>query len=172
MLKLLIFIVFMLPRPANSQEAVSVFPGTWHSQNGNTLFVVSLWQEANNKIAGHYKMVECNNGIIGNVLYRSNKIYEGGFKFPSMIYVGKSTFSEMSGFVDDNTITSQYVNFITGILEIKLTQPTITGCTNCTIQATWKVTRPTGGFRFGEPIPFNIPTDIVLTKVSSTINLD
>lgn len=170
MLKFVLFILSILPVAEKSQNVDSVYAGTWQSQNGNTLFVVSLWSEGN-RILGHYKLVEYNNGIIGNAIYKSNKIYPSGFTFPYVISGLLPNSDQLSGSIDDNTISSTNQNYISGDVLMKLTQPTIIGCTNCTIQATWKVTR-SKGLQYGEPIPFNIPTNIILTKVSNAINLD
>lgn len=169
-MKTIYTIIILIFSICSSSAQSSVFPGTWHSQNGNTLFIVSLWQDGVD-IKGHYKMVEYNNGVVSDVIYKSNKVYEGGFSFPFMISTNNDGSNESSGFVNDNTIINQSSNYKTGNLFIKLTQPVIIGCTNCNIQATWKVTE-LKGLKLSTDQQFNIPTDIILTKVSNTINLD
>lgn len=141
-----IFILFIFTTSLTSlgqNRELSDFSGTWQSRSGNTLFVVSLWTEGD-RLFGHYKMVEYNNGTIGNIIYKSNKVYASGFTFPYVISGALPTNNEFSGSVDDNTIYNSNENYISGDLNIKTTEPVIIGCTNCTLQATWKIARPKG----------------------------
>jgi len=165
---LAIFLVFS-SLVLHAQQVTNIFPGTWQYDNGNQRFIVKIWHQ-NSMYYGHYKMVQLNNGIPGNTIFDSRQVYPNGAQFSSTIYTKAYSNIELSGFIDDNTIIGNDEDFKTGDLQITLNQ--IPGCLTCTpFTATWKVTK-THGAIVGLNLPFSVPTDIVLTKVSDTVTWD
>ncbi|QYJ67363.1 DUF6705 family protein [Flavobacterium litorale] len=147
----------------------SPYEGTWHYQDGNELFVVSLWKEDDGKFRGYYKKVEYNNGTIGATILNSRKVYDDGFVFPPTIYGRFHLGSGISGLLHDNTIENNPEDFKDGILRMKINSDS--NCTNCPVKATWKIEEESG-IRVNFIEGFSIPTDVILTKVSDEINLD
>ncbi|QYJ67367.1 hypothetical protein [Flavobacterium litorale] len=146
----------------------SPYEGTWHYQDGNELFVVSLWKEDDGKFRGYYKKVEYNNGTIGATILNSRKVYSNGAIFPPVISGNFYLESGISGTVNDNTIVNNPdENFKRGRYQMQITS----SCTNCPITATWKV-EETSGLRVNYVPGYSIPTDVILTKVSDEIDLD
>ena len=148
---------------SNVQRGPDAYEGTWHYQNGNQVFVVSLWQD-NEGYKGHYKLINVNsNGNQISEVYNSVKPYAGtGPIWPHVINIGIPQQGITSGVITDNTF-SELGYFLRG--GVKLTLLT----SNNPLTAQWIVFKPEGLRPANEP-EFNIPTDIVLTKVSNTIN--
>ncbi|QYJ67365.1 hypothetical protein [Flavobacterium litorale] len=148
----------------------SPYEGTWHYQDGNELFIVSLWKEQNGTFNGHYKKTEYSNGTIGATIFNSNKTYNNGFKFDTIIFGNFNLITgTLSGSIHDNTIENNPEDYKSGRFRMKITS----NCTNCPTTATWKVEERPGLRIDGIFIPgFSIPTDVVLTKVSDEIDLD
>jgi len=141
-----------------------VYKGTWHYQSGNQLFIVSLWNEQS-ALKGHYKMVTVDdNGMQTGIVYNSNKLWGNtGQNWPFSVYCGFNATTAL-GTINDNTVTGVPKGFIEGNIELTLQIGT-------PITMHWKVNR-SEGIRFSEEPDFNIPTDIVLTKISSDVDLD
>ncbi|QYJ67364.1 hypothetical protein [Flavobacterium litorale] len=148
----------------------SPYEGTWHYQDGNELFIVSLWQEQNGKFKGYYKKTEYNNGTIGNTIFNSRELY-GVTMFPPTVSADLYSGSGIYGFIYDNTIQNNPRDFKRGNLHMEINSDS--NCTNCPVTATWKIEEESGLRIDGIFIPgFSIPTDVVLTKVSDEIDLD
>ncbi|QYJ67368.1 DUF6705 family protein [Flavobacterium litorale] len=154
--------------PINPSTPSSPYEGTWHYQDGNELFIVSLWKEDSGDFRGHYKKVEYNNGTIGATILNSRKVYNDGFVFPPVIYGDFNSATGVSGVICDNTLDNNLYDCKDGRLQIQINS----NCTNCPVTAIWKIEEVPGlrieGFISG----FSIPTDVVLTKVSDEIDLD
>jgi len=153
----------------NQQTVSQSYPGTWHYQNGNRLFIVKIWQDGEHFL-GHYKMVQVNNGVPGTIIYNSRRVYANGEIFPFGIATRYINNFGLSGFIYDNTIANNDEDYKSGNLEIRINQ-FLPGCQNCTVTATWKVFKGTGMI-VGTNYPFSVPTDITLTKVSDTVVWD
>ena len=143
--------------------------GTWHSINGNQVFIIKLWHDEGNSYLGHYEMREFNNGVIGNLIFTSRKQNSYGFYFPPTIYGSYYNF-KMGGTLCDNTIIGDDDDCKRGAFLMSFTG-VLSGCTTCNETASWKVTQPEG-LRVGIELPYSIPTDAVLTKVSNTVTFD
>ena len=142
------------------------YTGTWHYVDGNELFIVSLWQDNDGSFSGYYKKVEYSNGIQGNVIFNSRIIYNNGIIYPPTIY-GKLSGNGISGIISDNTIEGYVDDSKFGILYLEINNT----CNNCPYTAIWKVSeRP--GLRVGFVPGFSVPTDVILTKVSNTVDLN
>ena len=152
---------------ATAQQLQSVYEGTWHYEDGNELFIVSLWQENDGTFSGYYKKVEYNNGTQGTVILNSRIVNNQGAVFPPVIFGRIDPENYMSGILIDNTLVEDVNDFKKGILRIEL----IDSCTNCPYTATWKVSERSG-LRVGFVPGFSVPTDVILTKVSNTVDLD
>ena len=141
-----------------------VYKGTWQHQNGNRLFIVSLWSDGE-YTKGHYKMVETNNGVPGDLIFTSRKYYGNGFYFPPVITGLYDSQYGLSGSFSDNTISGYTKDFKSGVFVMKII-PQSNPAT-----ATWKV-EEAKGLKTGVQPSFSIPTDIILTKVSNEVDLD
>jgi hypothetical protein len=138
------------------------FIGNWTFQNGNELFVLTLWSESN-KIFGHYRMMALdNNGSYQFMVYNSNKeIGTSGQNWPYVVYSKFNEGSYISGNITDNSINNPNYKFIEG----KFMMTLLDTCFGCNLTAGFKVEKEQGIRSEGEP-DFNIPTDIVLTKLN------
>ncbi|MGX1022969.1 DUF6705 family protein [Psychroflexus sp. MBR-150] len=150
---------------------MDLFTGTWEYQENNEVFRVILWEynEAPDVIVGHFeKFVVDDNGIIQNYIYASEKgKIPGDSKgwIPFAIYAGVST-DFIKGIFKDNTINPNlYDRIKTG--EVKIEILSNNQLTN-TVTARWTVKVRVGDhLTFSSVSPdFNVPTDIILTKVS------
>ncbi|HNU59092.1 MAG TPA: hypothetical protein PKI08_03960 [Aquaticitalea sp.] len=150
--------------------------GVWEWQNGNQTFRVTLWKvemeeyENGNRpsyyvdnIQGHYEMVQQGQpgGSIEETVYTSQKKIGNSITdwFP-VIGVYAYDNNQCGGIVYDNSVEG-YPNYPMGIrggLKLNLIQGT-------PLQMEWKVTLPEGMYGNDQPTEFNIPTDIILTKV-------
>jgi hypothetical protein len=161
-----IFILLLTSTSVNAQQQLNPYKGLWVSQNGNTLFMVILYQEGE-VMKGHYKMVELSEfGEQTNVIYTSKKDFGLGMKLPFSI-LGRLSSYGLTGMVDDTTIPNYHSDTKEGHLAIKI----IPACVGCGVQATWKIDTHIEVTLEGEP-PFNIPTDIVLTRISNIVPSD
>jgi len=166
---ILFLLLVLLSAALNAQEITNTFPGTWHYDNINQRFIVKIWQEGDH-LEGHYKMVQLNNGTVTAVLYDSRRVPINGMYFPPTIY-GKPypSLNMMTGSICDNTIIGNPHDCKRGQLHMKMEH--FSGCATCPVTVTWEVTEYQG-MRVGKPIPFNIPTNITLTKVSNSVTWD
>ncbi|NDI97516.1 hypothetical protein GWA97_00310 [Flavobacterium sp. LaA7.5] len=147
--------------------APSPYEGTWHYQDGNDLFIVSLWKDDDGSFRGYYKKTAYTNGTIGATIFNSRKINVNGVVFPPVIYGDFNDGSGVSGVICDNTMENNLYDCKDGVLRMKI----ISDCTNCPMTATWKV-EETSGMRVNFIPGFSIPTDVILTKVSDEIDVE
>ena len=151
---------------ANAQDIITnSYPGTWHYQNGNELFIVKIWQEGTT-YKGHYKMLSVNSG---DIIYTSRKSY-GNTVFPPTIIGYANATDGLSGSLCDNTIIGLDEDCREGKFQMKLGLYT-PGCNNCTITATWKVS-DTQGLKVGSEPNFSVPVNVTLIKVSNYVFWD
>ncbi len=148
-----------------------MFGGTWKYQNGNDVFIVTLWRDLDGDgYRGHYKKITvdaCGNQVAE--IYNSNKpIGHSTTNWPYVINSGNiSQYYSIGGPIDDNTVTNtpNAGGFIEGSFVMKILNPNCyTPPTNaCSLQAQWTVKKDYGLGNPAEP-DFNIPTNVVLTK--------
>lgn len=153
---LLLFVSFNI----NAQSVQNYYKGTWEYQSGNQKFMVKFWEE-DGKTLGRYKMITVDaNGQQTGVIYTSKDKW-GNSNYPpdNEIYAGSTGGLVLSGIIHDTTVNDPLSDFISGDLRMELESFNAS-------TATWKVTRSPGIKIDGEP-DFNIPTDIILTKVSN-----
>lgn len=142
-----------------SQNINDPFVGIWEWQNGNQTFRVELFIDEDEDIGGHYKLTENVNGIEVTI-YNSDKPLGFGLTWGRTIY-GGSDGTILEAGIDDNTIPRPIYGTLSGHLTMEI-QP-IAGIGQVT--ATWKVVKMRGLKFDNDNREFNIPTDIVLTKV-------
>jgi hypothetical protein len=132
--------------------------GHWQWVNGNTTFKVELFLIADGSIEGHYSLIETTNGL-QTTIYSSNKDFGNGYFWGPCIYGSNTT--SFKGIVTDNTINYPGYSHIDGNLQIEIIPSSGLG----SIQAKWTV-KYKSGLRLNTDLrEFNIPTDIILTKV-------
>jgi hypothetical protein len=144
------------------------FVGTWQNINADKLFSVNFWVDEEMGLIGHYKMYQLDPlGNIESTIYSSSAVVavDNSLWPPFTIHSGTTIngFQIINGVVTDNTIiSSQYSKIKRGRLNMIINQST---CVGCPITATWLVTNHEGVRLDNESPTFNIPTNIVLTKV-------
>ena len=139
------------------------FIGTWEYQTGNSIFRVIIAPNTSGHVEsaplmGRYFKVNVDNGV-EIIEYSSDLAPTGNFLWEPGFY----------GFLHTNSISDWIVDFTYtdpskskgGNLSIKINEAT---CPTCPLTANWKVTRPSGLRLDNEPLDYNIPTNIVLTK--------
>lgn len=164
MKNILTYILFTLlvgcSATTKAQSNNNPFYGTWQYQNGNQTFEVELYYNAEyNDIRGHCKMFETNANGITTLIYKSNKDLDFGLKWGPVIYAD-SEGNSLGGHVVDNSLGLE--SRLSGNLEMNILPTTSPGV----IKATWKVKRGPGLRAHNDTRTFNIPTDIILTKVN------
>lgn len=144
-----------------AQNSNNPFYGTWQYQNGNQTFQVELFRNEGEggSIRGHFKMFETSANGITILIYKSNKDLDFGLKWGPVIYAGSSA-NSLKGFVEDNSLGLE--SRLDGNLEMNI----LTSSSPGVIKATWKVKRGQGIRFTDDNRTFNIPTDIILTKVN------
>ncbi len=145
----------------NSNAQDNPFVGTWEWEDGNNIFRVELYLDEDGDIRGDFEMVE----VLGNnqevLIYESNIDNGHGFKFGPVIF-GDSNGVELGAAFTDSTLNEHPYGPLTGGLIMVIQNSN--SPTN-QITATWKLELDTG-LRFeDDDRTFNVPTDIVLTKV-------
>jgi hypothetical protein len=159
----------------STQKTLSQNPfiGTWEYANNNQVFQVILYNDPDfasaNHLIGDYKLIERINGV-------ETLIYKSNFEFDSpvgLMNVGYEIFGSrsdkyFSGLVNDNTTDYQLGwrarKTKQGSLLMMILLPDIS-CPTC-INAKWKIT-PLQGITFDTvPDEYNIPTDVIMTKVN------
>ena len=137
------------------------FIGLWEWQNNNEIFRVNLFdyqEDGETGIGGHFTMLQVDNNGNETVLYTSNRLIEGTNDYWRPMITGCRYLDYNESyrfFLRDNT--SDY--FLLGDLYLKFLNNLNSGQP---LQISWKL-RP-GGTRSQDEI-FNVPTDIVLTKM-------
>ena len=149
-----------------SISQTQAFIGTWENHTGNSIFRVIITQNTLGHVEtaplmGRYFKVNVNNGL-EIIEYSSDLAPVGNFQWEPGFY----------GFIHDG-----YPKLITGDLidhtyadpskfkwgAFSITINTIS-CLTCPLTANWEVVRPSGLRLDNEPLEYNIPTNIVLTK--------
>jgi len=140
------------------------FVGTWQWENGSQIFQVKLKLDSEGDIEGDFCMIQENgNGLAPTVIYKSDKDLPYGLKYPSAIRGNSISGIKMGGFVEDNS-SDTASDWLYGRVEVVI-QNNSSGA----VTATWKVKRRQGIRASTDNRTFNIPTDIVLTKVSNLV---
>jgi len=143
-----------------AQNSNNPFYGIWQYQNGNQTFQVELFfSEDVGNIRGHFKMFETSSNGITTLIYKSNKDLDFGLNWGPVIFAD-SDGNSLAGHVEDNSISLE--SRLSGNLEMKI----LTNTGPEVIKATWKVKRGKGIRLTNDTRTFNIPIDIVLTKVN------
>lgn len=159
----LLIVLAFVSTSLNAQQLLNPYKGLWHYQNGNLDFQVVLWQDGA-EMFGHFKMVEVNEmGDQINLVYTSRKTFFDGTPMSPEIYGGINELG-LTGIIHDNTIANLNRDSKNGEIIIKL----VPSCSGCGLQASWKIDTHIEVTLENEP-PFNIPTDIVLTKISNIV---
>ncbi|PTX58557.1 hypothetical protein C8N46_11348 [Kordia periserrulae] len=145
-----------------SQNINTPFVGTWEWENGNQIFRIQLFLDEDGDIGGHYSLLQTNSNGIPTVIYKSNKDIGHGLTYGSVIY-GSSNGTLLKAGIDDNTINNPNYTHISGSLTMEIIN---TGnCIGCSPTATWKIKEKKDLRLETDDRTFNIPTDIILTKV-------
>ena len=166
---IILILISTISNLAYNQTALpDLLSGTWKYQTGNEVFAVNFWKTPKG-YEGHYKkIIVDSNGNQINIIYNSDKeIDHSGFNWPYAIFAGNvSQNYECGAIVIDNTVTHtpRGNGFIDGYLYMKILNHMCgSPGSNCALQVEWKVSKKPGLQDQYEP-PFNIPTDIILTK--------
>ncbi len=146
----------------NILQEESPFIGTWEWENGNQIFRVFIWKQ-NSASKGDFELVEVNGGI-ETTIYKSDKEIYGlaGTNWYPVITGGWDGDKHFNGRILDNSI--EHDPAVYTLWDAKLTMKiSQENCLGCSTTATWKVNYydlvPSSA------APFNIPTDITLTKI-------
>ncbi|RYE56820.1 MAG: hypothetical protein EOP48_07170 [Sphingobacteriales bacterium] len=147
-------------------QQADMFSGTWKYQNGQEVFIVSLWRTTEG-YRGHYKKISVDaNGNQISVVYDSNKLIGNTTtNWPYVIYAGNaSQQNEIGAVITDNTVTNtpNAGGFVDGYLDMKVLNPNCFAppTTSCALQAQWAVKKRQGLRHPNEP-DFNIPTNLI-----------
>ena len=153
----------------NKKETVllqqDMFAGTWKYQNGNEVFIVNLWADADG-FKGHFrKIIVDSAGNEVSVVYKSNRKLGPGSNYDWPPAINTGTYGQdyaIGGNISDNTVNMPYGEYKFGQVIIQILNP---GCypNSCSLQAQWTVKMMPGLRIAGEP-DFNIPANIILTK--------
>ncbi|QTY25932.1 DUF6705 family protein [Flavobacterium sp. CS20] len=142
-----------------SQNINDPFVGTWEWENNNQIFRVILYLDEDEDIRGDFEMVEVLGNNLESLIYESNKDNGFGYKYGPVIF-GGSDGTELGATFTDNTVTHPYGQ-LSGELKMVIQLSNTPGLTT----ATWQVRRTRGLKRADDDRTFNIPTNIILTKV-------
>jgi len=142
------------------------FIGTWEHVNGNEIFRVFIWADDGN-LKGNYEMVEVVNGN-EIIIYESNFIFpNANVRNPHAIFGGSLDGVKMGAriedwFVDDGNPETGSYNW--GSMTLTIQQ---SSCGTCPVTARWIVEDKPSGIRLtSQPLIFNLPLDLILTKVN------
>lgn len=161
---------------STSALAQNPFEGTWEFVNGTNVFQVILYDDPdyndNIHLLGDYRLIERINGV-ETLIYKSDYeltpphnqfLADAGWQIFGGSYSNQTKFS---GQVTDNTIDYHLGidnrRAIIGNLFLELLLIDIT-CPSCPQRISWKIEKPRGLY-IGTADDYNIPTDIILTKV-------
>jgi hypothetical protein len=170
-----IYLLFLLPLVALAQPskvtALYAFHGTtWEWTDGAKTFQVKLFDFSyviNEPLDGltfflSYKMTD----VSGNILYKTRPAllrYKGNLPFGGILGASDSPTPNLYGQIDDYS-NSNYEYSIPGMLEIVYIP-----CNGlaCPPQISWKISKPKEIVKDPDsPDDYNLPKDIVLTKVN------
>ncbi len=138
------------------------FVGTWEYDNGTQIFRVSLKHIGNNDIDGDYELIEKSTG---NVIYQSRQELNYGRVLENSIYGGTDGNILGAGIYDRTRYHLGY-GVLRGdvVMVLQNTSPYQT--------ATWEVRRGQGIRLSDDNKVFNIPTDLILTKIEDNPVID
>lgn len=141
----------------NAQFTVDELLGTWEHANGNQIFRIEFFGDGSgNPVRGDFKLVSLD--ILGQetVIYQSHRtIGTSQYYYPPVISLGYTDIPDtFKGSVRDNTSTTRHL--VEGCFSFKLLQEN-------PLKAKWNVTSCPGLKSPNEV--FNIPTDLIMTKV-------
>ncbi len=158
----IIYILFITLFSVSINAQESPFIGVWEHDNGTQIFRVFINDNGDNSIRGDYELIEKSTGAF---IYQSRKELSNGLVFEGSIY-GNASNLKLGAGIDDRTITHTSYGILGGYLRMVLlnTSPFQT--------ATWKVKRRQGIRLSDDDRVFNIPTDIILTKIEDNPVLD
>jgi hypothetical protein len=158
--------ILMLFISVASFSQTQAFIGTWENHTGNSIFRVIISPNTSGHVAtaplmGRYFKVNINNGT-ETIIYSSDLVPVGNFQWEPGFYASNNegSISSISGSLIDHTYLDS-TKFKWGAFSITIY--TIS-CLTCPLTANWEVVRPSGLRLDSEPLEYNIPTNIVLTK--------
>ena len=163
-------IITLISLSTFNTNAQDIFLGTWEHQEGNEIFRITLWQDAEDStyILGHYEKVQFVNGIETYIYSSDKEVFIGNndWWLTAAIATKDGNNEKIAGTFTDNTVNgSLYKKHKVGYVEIEIL--TNSGGLNPTITAHWKVERKSyQGLIINEAPEFSVPTDIILTKVN------
>ncbi|WP_452219420.1 hypothetical protein, partial [Lacinutrix salivirga] len=163
-MKPIIIIVTLFLSVTSTLEAQNIndsFVGIWETQNGDETFRVELFLNEDNKVRGHFSMIQTTNSGLEILIYTSKKSIGFGLTWPPVIF-GGSDGTILEAGIEDNTVPNP-LNLPRFDGDLTMTIQPATGSGQVT--ATWKVERSSGLKSNADNREFNIPTDIILTKV-------
>src|SRR5690606_2361326 len=157
--------------PQPTLTALQAFHNTtWQWTDGTNTFQVTLLDsgfERNESVDGFtffliYKMID----NLGNVIYETRPAiinYNGNLPFGGILGASNDPVPNLYGQIDDYSDLN-YVYSIQGMLEIIYLPCQGLGCSS---QISWKITKPKELVQDpSAPDDYNLPRDIVLTKVN------
>ena len=165
-MKTYFIILFTLSTFFSVKAQTSPFSGTWKWENGNQTFYVYIMSKTlnteNKVLRIDYKTVEVNNGI---TIEKYSSKHQGVFAFIGAIIAEKPTTA--SGTIYDRTHPNTTDGYEGGFsLEIYQTNPPTLN---------WRIQTLKDNIQAfvtnNPPTDFNLPTDILLTKISNDIIL-
>jgi hypothetical protein len=157
-----ITIIFFALTINGQNSNLTPFVGNWEWQDGNQKFKVEIFIDGEN-LKGHYELVETINSTT-TTIYKSNKLLnqELDFYFGYAIFGDSVDGIKFGASIDDNVLLNNGNNNIKkGSLAFTIQNNTL----GQPITASWSIKSSFGLKSTEEPVEFNIPTDIVLTKV-------
>ena len=159
--------ILMLFISVASFSQTQAFIGTWENHTGNSIFRVIISPNTSGHVAtaplmGRYFKVNINNGV-ETMEYSSDLAPIGNFQWEPGFYAdindgypNSSLSGELFDFTYPDPSKSKWGAFSISINTIS--------CLTCPLTANWEVTRTSGLRLDNEPLDYNIPTSIVLTK--------
>ncbi len=155
-----ILLITLFSLPTNAQE--SPFIGVWEHDNGSQIFRVFIKDDTNGGIDGDYELIEKSTGAI---IYQSRQELNYGLVLENSIY-GSAGDVSLSAGIDDRTFYHPGYGVLGGdvVMVLQNTSPYQT--------ATWEVRRRQGIRLSDDDRVFNIPTDLILTKIEDNPVLD
>ncbi|MDC3388873.1 hypothetical protein OAX11_05130 [Flavobacteriaceae bacterium] len=173
-MKHLIYLILLLPIVITAQPTLTTVQAfhdtTWEWTDGTNTFQVTLLDsgfERTEPLDGLtffliYKMID----NLGNVIYETRPSvisYNGNLPFGGILGANDEPVSNLYGQIEDRT-DSNYENGINGMLEIIYIPCQGLGCSP---KISWKITRAKDMIGLTDsPDDYNLPTDIILTKVN------
>jgi hypothetical protein len=148
-----------------------IFAGTWKYQNGNEVFIITLWCVTDG-YRGHYKKIRVDaNGNQTREVFNSDKpIGNSTTNWPYVISSNNMSQNYViGGTFRDNTVIqpSNGGGFIEGGFKMQILNSNCydpIGNNSCVLQAQWTVKKDQGLIDPNEP-DFSVPKNVILTKL-------